>query len=165
MKISLKITSALAVVIMALNAGTLNAQQLEKIDEASLRALMESYKGKTVMVNLWATWCRPCVEEFPELLKARNDLKDKGVELVLISLDFGEGAEVKTTDFLKKQGVDFKTFINAFSKDEELINFFDRQWEGAIPATFVYNKEGKLSSGLIGKRKYEDFISAIEKAN
>lgn len=165
MRISLKLIPALAVVFMAFTFGTLRAQQVEKIDETSLRTLMDSYKGKTVMVNLWATWCRPCVEEFPELLKARNDLKDKGVELVLISLDFGEGAEVKTTDFLKKQGVDFKTYINAFSKDEELINFFDRQWEGAIPATFVYDKEGKLSSALIGKRKYEDFITAIEKAN
>lgn len=155
----------LTVAIAALTLGTLRAQQLEKIDETSLRALMESYKGKTVMVNLWATWCKPCVEEFPELLKARNEMKDDGVELVLISLDFGEGAEMKTTDFLKKQGVDFRTYINAFSKDEELINFFDRQWEGAIPATFVYDKEGKFSSALIGKRKYEDFVAAINKAN
>lgn len=155
----------LTVAIAALTLGTLRAQQLEKIDETSLRALMESYKGKTVMVNLWATWCKPCVEEFPELLKARNEMKDDGVELVLISLDFGEGAEMKTTDFLKKQEVDFRTYINAFSKDEELINFFDKQWEGAIPATFVYNKEGKLSTALIGKRKYEDFVAAINKAN
>ncbi|MBX7042889.1 MAG: TlpA family protein disulfide reductase [Ignavibacteria bacterium] len=165
MRTCIKMIPVLTVAIAALTLGTLRAQQLEKIDETSLRALMQSYKGKTVMVNLWATWCKPCVEEFPELLKAQNEMKDDGVELVLISLDFGEGAEMKTTDFLKKQEVDFRTYINAFSKDEELINFFDKQWEGAIPATFVYDKEGKLSSALIGKRKYEDFVAAINKAN
>lgn len=139
------------------------AQDVIQLDNVKLDEVMNSHKGKPVLVNLWATWCKPCVEEFPELLKIREDYKDKSLEVVFISLDFGDDAMERTTKFLKKVGVDFESYSNAFKSDEDLINYFDMKWNGGIPATFVYNKNGKLSSSMIGKRTYEDFKKEVEK--
>ena len=139
------------------------AQEVIQLDNVKLDEVMNSHKGKPVLVNLWATWCKPCVEEFPELLKIREEYKDKSLEVVLISLDFGDDAKERTTNFLKKMGVDFESYSNAFKSDEDLINYFDMKWNGGIPATFIYDKSGKLSSSMIGKRTYEDFKKEVEK--
>ncbi len=139
------------------------SQEIIPLDKGKLEDLLKNNKGKPVLVNLWATWCKPCVEEFPELLKIKQDFADKQLEVILISLDFGEDAKEKTMNFLNKMGVDFETYSNAFEKDEDLINVFDNNWNGAIPATFIYDKDGKLKSTLIGKRSYEVFKTEVEK--
>jgi len=139
------------------------AQDVIQLDNVKLDEVMNLHIGKPVLVNLWATWCKPCVEEFPELLKIREEYKDKSLEVVLISLDFGDDARYRTTNFLKKMGVDFESYSNAFKSDEDLINYFDMKWNGGIPATFIYDKSGKLSSSMIGKRTYEEFKKEVEK--
>lgn len=139
------------------------AQDVIQLDNVKLDEVMKSHNGKPVLVNLWATWCKPCVEEFPELLRIREEYKDNSLEVVLISLDFGDDASERTTGFLKKMNVDFDTYSNAFKSDEDLINYFDMKWNGGIPATFIYDKDGKLSSSMIGKRTYEDFKKEVEK--
>ena len=80
------------------------AQEVIQLDNVKLDEVMNSNKGKPVLLNLWATWCKPCVEEFPELMKIREEYKDKSLEVVLISLDFGDDAKERTTNFLKKMG-------------------------------------------------------------
>ena len=149
--------------IFMLNFSFAFSQEIVPLDKGKLEDLLKSNSGKPVLVNLWATWCKPCVEEFPELLKIKKDFADKQLEVILISLDFGDDAKEKTTSFLKKMGVDFTTYSNAFEKDEDLINVFDSKWNGAIPATFIYDKDGKLVSTLIGKRTYDVFKTEIEK--
>lgn len=160
MPATLKYIFAVALLLFCQN---IRSQDLKEVDESSLKELMNSNKGKTVMVNLWATWCAPCVEEFPELLKIREELNGKDFELVLISLDFGKNAKERTLEFLKDKGAEFRSYISAFSKDEDLINYFSSEWDGAIPATFVFNKDGTLSTALIGKRSYEQFMAELEK--
>lgn len=142
---------------------SITAQEVREIDETGLNLLLKSKAGKPVFVNLWATWCRPCVDEFPDILKIRNDYKSDSLEVILISLDFGEGAKEKAEKFLAKMNVDFVAYINAFSKDEDLINFFDLKWDGAIPATFIYDKSGRLSASMIGKRSYDAFSEEVRK--
>ncbi len=157
----MKIAAFLSVFMLLFSSAF--SQEITPLDKVKLEELLKSQNGKPVLVNLWATWCKPCVEEFPELLKIKEDFADKQLEVILISLDFGEDAKEKTTNFLKKMGVDFETYSNAFEKDEDLINVFDNNWNGAIPATFIYDKDGKLSSALIGKRSYEVFKTEVEK--
>jgi thiol-disulfide isomerase/thioredoxin len=105
-----------------------------------------------VLVNVWATWCSPCREEFPDLLHAARDLEPKGLRLILVSVDF-PGNESETQTFLTKQGVDFPTFVRA-GKDEDFVNDLERQWSGVIPATFLYDAKGKLVRFWEGKASY-----------
>lgn len=105
-----------------------------------------------VLVNVWATWCSPCLEEFPDLLHVARELAPKGLRLVLVSVDF-PGAEASASRFLASQGVDFPTFMRT-GKDEDFVDGLEPQWSGAIPATFVYDASGKLVRFWEGKASY-----------
>lgn len=111
--------------------------------------------AKAVVVNLWATWCLPCREEFPDLLRLRRAYADRGVRLVLVSGDFGsERPQVEA--FLREQGVDFPTYLKTGS-DMALIDAFDPQWSGALPATFIYDGQGRRRHSLFGITRYATF--------
>jgi thiol-disulfide isomerase/thioredoxin len=128
-----------------------------------LDELKEKYKGKVVLYNFWATWCKPCVIEFPELVKLYNDYKSKGFELVFISLDMPEEVKLKLIPFLEKNKVDFTTYYCDFKDVSDLMNYFDKKWEGAIPSTYIYDRKGNLATGFIGNRDYEFFEKEIQK--
>jgi thiol-disulfide isomerase/thioredoxin len=135
---------------------------LTAIDE--IRKIKDNNKGKVLLINFWATWCKPCVKEFPELVKLYNNYKDKGFEIVFISVDVPEDVNSKVVPFLKKQNVDFVSYYNKFEKPDELINYIDKNWEGAIPSTYIYDKEGKLVTQILGSKSYEDFEKEITKS-
>lgn len=116
--------------------------------------------GATVtLVNLWATWCVPCREEFPDLLKFWKAYKDKGVALVLVSGDFASEADGAKT-FLASQGVNFRTWLKS-QKDEEFIDAFDPAWTGALPATFVYAASGERRHSFLGPVTYDSLEKEV----
>ncbi len=138
-----------------------NVLTIKSTDE--YKTLLDSSKGKVVLVNFWATWCPPCVKEFPELVKLYNDYKDKDFKLYFISLDDKSEYDSKLIPFLKKQGVDFTAYFGDFSRPEDLMSFVDKSWQGEIPYTGIYNKEGKLVKTFLGSQKYEQFEKEITK--
>jgi thiol-disulfide isomerase/thioredoxin len=144
--------------------SSLFAQEVEPLSNVKdIEQVLNSNKGKVVLLNFWATWCKPCVKEFPELIKLYNDYKDKGFEIVFISTDVPDDVEAKVIPFLKKQGVEFTTYYNNFNDPAELINFVDKNWEGAIPSTYIYDKKGKLTGHILGSTTYDDFEKEILK--
>lgn len=147
------------IIIAASKAQDLKA--LEKTDD--IKSIMTDAKGKVILLNFWASWCAPCVKEFPELVKLYRDYKDKNFSIVFISLDDLSDIDPKVKPFLQKQGVDFTTYYNKFSKPEELIDYIDKNWQGGIPSTYIYDKEGIMKTGILGGRKYSDFESEIKK--
>jgi thiol-disulfide isomerase/thioredoxin len=127
--ISLIILSALQV---------LQAQEVKPLNSTDdVKAVFEAVKGKVVLINFWATWCKPCVKEFPDLVKLQKEYNDSGFELVFISLDVPEDLNSKLKPFLTKQGVDFTTYYSTFVKPEDLMEFVDKKWQGAIPSTYL----------------------------
>lgn len=125
--------------------------------------VLDSFKDKVILVNFWATWCLPCVKEFPELVKLQKNYKDNDFVLLFISLDDKGDIETKIIPFLKKQGVDFTSFFGNFSNPESIMNYVDKSWHGEIPYTGLYNKKGILSKALIGSKTYEQFETEVKK--
>ncbi len=151
-------------VILALAAVTSFAQDLKPLQNTSdLDAIKDGAKGNVLLLNFWASWCKPCVAEFPELVKLYKNYKDKGFELVFISLDDVSDIDKTVKPFLEKQGVDFTTYYNKFAKPEDLIDYIDKNWQGGIPSTYIYDKDGTLKSGFLGAKKYGQFESEINK--
>jgi thiol-disulfide isomerase/thioredoxin len=157
----MKILSLILLLFLLFNISY--SQELLPANEKVLDSIKQANKGKVILINFWASWCKPCTEEFPDLLEINNEYKDKDFKIVFGTLDFGDDLTTKTKKFLKKNDVDFITYSNGFAKDEDLINYMDKNWEGAIPGTFIYDKNGKLSKTFIGKRNYEDFKEVIDK--
>jgi len=139
-----------------------NKINVEKIDKTKLHKLIKERKGKVLFVNLWATWCVPCREEFSSIVKLVNENKD--VDFVGISVDLPDEVESKIIPFLKTNKANFVNYVNGIEGDEELISALDKKWDGSLPATFVFDKSGKKISFLEGKKTYDEFKKEIEKA-
>jgi thiol-disulfide isomerase/thioredoxin len=131
------------------------------ISKFDLKELIKNRNGKSLLVNIWASWCIPCREEFPDLVQLSNNYKEK-LDVVAISVDYNDEIEMKVVPFLIQNHVRFPVYINGFEKDEELINFLNSSWNGALPGTFIYDTNGKQVIFLDGKQSYERFSSIIE---
>jgi thiol-disulfide isomerase/thioredoxin len=117
--------------------------------------------GKVVLVNIWATWCGPCVEEFPDIVELKQKYKDQ-LEVVFISADFPEDRE-RALQFLKDQKVTWETYMKT-GKDEPFINAISNDWSGALPFTKIYSKNGQITSYWENKASFETFETAILEA-
>lgn len=116
-----------------------------------------------VVVNVWATWCRPCVEEFPEILEFAEQHRGE-VRVMLISADFASRREL-VEKFLRERGVGFVTYLKQGS-DQEFVEVLWPQWSGALPATFVFAPGGKLLVWFerqVTQKELEDALSKAKK--
>ncbi|MBN1397578.1 MAG: TlpA family protein disulfide reductase [Bacteroidetes bacterium] len=135
--------------------------KIEYVDESGIRSLTANRNGKILLLNVWATWCPPCVEEFPDLVKLANDINNSKYEIIGISVDDPGDADGKVIPFIKRYRVPFKIYIANAKNQEDLMNTFNVSWNGAIPATFFYNTAGRQHSFVIGSRSYEQFSKLL----
>tara|TARA_S200000501_G_scaffold135376_2_gene128114 strand:+ start:1852 stop:2325 length:474 start_codon:yes stop_codon:yes gene_type:complete len=121
-----------------------------------------TFKGKKiVLVNVWALWCKPCVEEFPmiiQLQKERNDL-----EVIFVNADFQDQTQ-DVIYFLKKHNVGSVSYIKK-QKDEPFIESLHPNWSGSLPFTIVYGKNsGHIVDYWEGKEPRLRFSEAFSRA-
>jgi thiol-disulfide isomerase/thioredoxin len=136
--------------------------KLQPVDEAAFERLVASGKGQVVLVNFWATWCAPCREEMPALVKLQSKLRSSGFRLVTVSADEPE-QETDALRFLEEQGVGSPAYIKRPKKDEDFINAIDRKWVGALPASFLYDRAGNKARSFIGEVPMSELEAAIRK--
>jgi thiol-disulfide isomerase/thioredoxin len=137
--------------------------QISVIDETWLKDKIEHRNGKILFVNFWATWCEPCVEEFPDLVKIYNEHKDSNFEFLSISVNLHSEIDTKVKPFLKEQSVDFQVVVIEEKRSEEIINLVNPEWDGTIPATIIYDENGKRKQFFAEAENYEFFNRSIEK--
>lgn len=109
---------------------------------------LDSYRGKTVLVNFWATWCPPCVKELPSLERLNAEIGGPAFEVVLISIDRG-GARVYEP-FLEKLGI--AGLSSAADTKAELMRAFKAP---GLPTTFLIGPEGTIRGRLVGDAEWD----------
>lgn len=134
------------------------------LDADALSDLIEANAGRVLVINVWATWCLPCKEEFPDLVQLASEYPESQVRVIGISVDYPDEVASKIRPFLRMQGVNFTNYVQNFKRQEDLINLLNPDWQGAVPATFIYDTDGVRKGFLLGKRTLEEFKSAIENA-
>ncbi|HIL70832.1 MAG TPA: redoxin domain-containing protein, partial [Verrucomicrobia bacterium] len=137
---------------------------LETIDESGIKNLIQNPTDKVRLINVWATWCGPCVAEFPDLVEIQRMYGHRAFELVTISADKGS-ARNKALRFLKEQQAATKNFIFSSDDSYSLIEAVDKNWAGALPYTLLVQPGGKVIMKEMGaidplavKRKIIDAI-------
>lgn len=127
--------------------------QLVDIEPGDLPMILKRPEARAVLVNVWATWCDPCVEEFPDLMRIAREYRVKGLDVVFISTDFG-AARDKAKTFLEEQKVDFTSYFKV-GDDMAFIQTLHKDWSGALPATLVFGAQGNLHFFTEGPVTYE----------
>jgi len=129
------------------------------VTAADIQRAVRTAGAKAVLVNMWATWCGPCREEFPGLVRVAHKYQGQGLKVMLVSADSDTDlAAVKR--FLSEQGVDFPAYIKA-EKDQPFIDGMDKRWTGALPATFLYDGAGKLRDFWEGTASFNVFEQKV----
>ena len=103
-------------------------------------------KGKVVFLNIWATWCPPCVDEMPSMEKLHQQLKDEDFEILAVSID-KQGAEA-VLPFMKKHNLSFTALIDAEGSLK-----YEYQTTG-VPETFIIDRNGIIVEKVIGPRNW-----------
>ena len=121
------------------------------------KVTLSELHGKTVVLNFWATWCPPCVEEMPSLLTMQQRLKDKGVTVLAVSVDVDQNAYHR---FLKDHNVNLLTVRDPDQKSNRLYGTFK------YPETYVIDRNGKVRRKFIGPVDWNqpevvDFLSKL----
>jgi len=150
--------------IRAIPAIVVQQVDLEKFKELlHLDQKPSPAKPRPLLVNFWATWCDPCREEFPDLVKIDNDYRSKGLDFIAISLD--DLPDIKTTvpNFLREMQATMPTYLLNVSDPEPAILSVDKGWSGALPATFLYDADGKVVFKHFGRVTTPELRAAIEK--
>jgi cytochrome c biogenesis protein CcmG, thiol:disulfide interchange protein DsbE len=111
------------------------------VQDADRKITLSELRGKVVVLNFWATWCPPCVEEMPSLVQMQARMKDKGVEVLAVSLDADEAAYRK---FLKDHGVNLLTVRDVDQKSNNLYGTFK------FPETYIIDRQGIVRRKFIG---------------
>ncbi|MEA5429603.1 redoxin domain-containing protein [Arcicella lustrica] len=116
---------------------------LETIDEGGIKNLLKNNSGKLRLINVWATWCGPCVAELPDFMTINRMYRLRDFELVTISADKPDKKD-KALATLKRLQASTKNYI--FNSDDayKLIELIDPKWQGALPYTLLVEPNGKI---------------------
>ncbi|MBK9248934.1 MAG: TlpA family protein disulfide reductase [Ignavibacteria bacterium] len=118
-------------VTTAFGQKVINFQELEREWTTS---------GDTIVVlNFWATWCKPCVEELPEYEKLNTWIEGKKVKLLLVSLDFKKDISKQLKPFIKRKKLKSRVVLLDAGNPNAWIDRISPEWSGAIPATVIIN--------------------------
>lgn len=139
-------------------AGLAAQPRLIPIDAAGYRRLLAENRGQILLVDFWATWCEPCLKELPELVKLHKRLGGR-FRLITISADEVE-QESDARKMLAKFGVPGPHYIKRAGDDDAFIRSVNPTWSGALPALFLYDRQGRLVRSFVGETE----IGAVEAA-
>jgi thiol-disulfide isomerase/thioredoxin len=133
---------------------------LRPATSATVREAVRASGARAVLVNVWSTWCTPCVEEMPDLLSLRHELRPRGFDLILVSADF-ESNEGEAHAFLQSVGVEFVTYRKT-EPDMEFIDGLSPKWSGTLPVSLLYDRSGALVEMFEGRVNPERLRARIE---
>jgi len=117
-------------------------------------ASLQAHRGEVVLLNLWATWCAPCLQEMPVLERLQADLGDRGLVVVTLSNDpidkirgFGDRLPPGT--------------VNGYADEDDLPDPFSRAFR-TLPTTYLIDRDGYFKDAFVGTRSYDEFRAKVE---
>jgi thiol-disulfide isomerase/thioredoxin len=132
-----------AIILLGGMISFAEAQTPEVIKLADLQRIMNSSSDTTYIVNFWATWCVPCVKEFPSFEKFAKQHHNENVKVVMISLDFKKDYDKTLVPFIKDHKIEGDVYLLDEPDYNSWINKINPSWDGEIPVTFMFNNAKK----------------------
>ena len=142
-------------------AAVKTTPKVTKIDIAGLKPLIKP-DGKPLLINFWATWCPPCREEFPDLVKLDKEFGGK-IDIITISMDDPIDIDTLVPQFLAKMNAEMPAYLLHTPDEEAAIKLVTADYAGNLPLTVLYEANGKTAYVRKGKIRYETVEGEINK--
>ena len=126
-------------------------------DSNGKKISLSDLKGKTVLINFWATWCGPCKKELPDIENLSKTFASKGLVVIGVSVDKGSDLLSDVSNFVSQNGLTYQIVIDNDNVADAYGNI------NAIPTSFLVNKDGKIVDKWIGTRDKAFFESTVNK--
>ncbi|WP_020532310.1 TlpA disulfide reductase family protein [Flexithrix dorotheae] len=158
----MKILKLLVFTLFLYSASVAQAQEVEVISVEDLDGMLSNQEDKWQVINFWATWCAPCIKEMPYFEKANQEYQDKNVEFTFVSIDFPQLLEKKVKPFVAKKGLKTKVVLLDPEGDDSWISHLNKNWDGSIPITIIFNNAKKKSKFIPNGITYEELDAALK---
>lgn len=152
----------LFVLLLGLNLSGLaqsNSPRIVNFEE--FQPYLTNTSDTTYIINFWATWCKPCVEELPYFESVTRDFAQKPVKVLLVSMDFENQIEKRVVPFIEEEKIASEVVVLVEPNANAWIDKVDPRWSGAIPATIIYRSDQRSFYGD-QFASYEELKSIIE---
>jgi peroxiredoxin len=148
------LTSVLLFLVASLAAGSekKSAPDFTLNDLSGRLVSLSSYRGKTILINFWATWCVPCLKEIPDLVKLQRSIKGP-FTVVGIAVASGEPDDI--TKFTKDHGMNYPILLDPDQRAYQKFRLI------GLPASFLVDKNGTIAKSYVGPQTYEKLIGDI----
>jgi thiol-disulfide isomerase/thioredoxin len=152
--------------VLAIGHSTAGAPQAKAphdppvIDAQGYEKLIQQHRGKPLLINLWATWCEPCRDEYPMLNELAKEYAPKGLQVVGVNYD-QEGDLILMRRFIARYKPVFPNYRKKQGAEAEFSQVVLPGWNGALPTTLFYDKDGKQVGHQVGAGSRETFENAI----
>ena len=120
-------------------------------DELSRRLVISG--DSVLLVNFWATWCKPCVAELPYIEQFAKANADKKIKVLLVSLDFKNSIDTRLKSFIQTKGIKSEVVVIDQTNADTWMPKIEKRWGGAIPISLLYTKDKKV----FGNREFESY--------
>ncbi len=134
---------------------------LTPLDASGLHTELNELKGRVVLVNFWATWCRPCLKEIPTLVNLNTELQDKGFSLVAVSLDEADSDDAYIKNFMDQRFPDFSSYRSLERNKDSMVSVIDPAWNEILPTTYLLARDGTVAKRIQGALSHDEFVQEI----
>lgn len=148
-----------ALTLLCVISCKLQAQDIGLLTTEQLNKRLVSGKDTVYMVNLWATWCVPCLKELPSFEKLKQTYDKAPLKILLLSLDFKSKLETEVKPFLRKMKLKNEVFLLNEKDQQAYIEKIDKNWSGTLPATLVINTAKKHRQLFPKELTYAELIT------
>lgn len=135
--------------------------EIRSISALEFSALLDDARGEVILINLWATWCAPCLREIPELMQLRETYQDKEFRLIAVAMDDPQDLETHVIPFRDQRFPDWNTFQRAEVEMDRFVSVVDPAWNEVLPTSYLLDRSGTVVKVLFGGKSYEDFEAAL----
>lgn len=130
------------------------------IDIQGYQKILQQHKGQPLLVTFWATWCEPCRDEYPMLNGLAKQYSSQGLKVVGVNLD-QDGDLILMRRFLARYKPVFPNYRKIKGDEAAFTNVVMPGWDGALPASFFYAKDGTQVGHVVGESDHDTYDAAI----
>lgn len=143
-------------------SSPVHTQDVKVVSFKELSAWMDKGNDTTYVINFWATWCSPCVEELPHFEVINEKFGNEKVKVLLVSLDFKSQLTSKVKPFIEKKEIRSTVLLLDEPDANSYIDKVSPEWSGAIPATLIVNSQKKTRQFYEKKFSYDELLFVIK---